>query len=231
MNKKAVVIHSGGMDSSICLALAVKELGPSNVIALSFDYGQRHKEELKRAQIICDHFNVQRRQINLDFLSTITTNALIDRTQEIIPAQGATPPSTMILGRNGLMARIASIYAYSAGIKTVYMGVIGVDTSNSGYRDCSREYMDLKEKILRMDFDDNDFTIRTPIIAMNKKETMDLAYKLGVLEFLLEQTISCYNGVGKQGCMTCPSCKLRNEGILEFRKEHPDFWIDYFKFL
>jgi 7-cyano-7-deazaguanine synthase len=107
------------------------------------------------------------------------------------------------------------------------MGVIEVEESNSGYRDCSRSYMDLKENILRIDLNDDLFEIRTPLIKMTKKETLELAYRLGLLNYLLNETISCYNGVSKQGCLCCPACHLRNEGIRQFALQYPSITLTF----
>ena len=87
--------------------------------------------------------------------------------------------------------------------------------------------MDLIQAALRMDFDDEKFEIRTPIISMTKKETMELGHSLGVLEYLLENTITCYEGIEKEGCLKCPACKLRNQGLKIFSLEHPEFRYSY----
>jgi 7-cyano-7-deazaguanine synthase len=102
-----------------------------------------------------------------------------------------------------------------------------LEAANSGYRDCSRAYMDVIQTALRMDFADESFEIRTPLVSMTKKETMELGFKLGVLEFLLENTITCYEGIEKAGCLKCPACKLRNSGLKIFSLEHPEFKYSY----
>lgn len=226
MKKKAVVVHSGGMDSSLCLALAVKEFGAENVLSVSFTYNQRHSIELTKATEISKHFNVDHIELNLTCLSEITESALIGNSQKIEHKAGEAP-NTLVVGRNGLMARIAGIHAHSLGARCIYLGVMELESANSGYRDCSRAYMDLIQAALRMDFADETFEIRTPLISMNKKETMELGYKLGVLEYLVENTVTCYEGIPKEGCMKCPACKLRNNGLKIFSLEHPDFKFSY----
>ena len=226
MKKKAIVVHSGGMDSSLCLALAVQEFGANNVISLSFTYNQRHSEELDRARKISDYFKVDHVELDLTCLSKITDSALIGKNQKIEHKKGETP-NTLVVGRNGLMARLAGIHAHSLGAHCIYMGVMELEEANSGYRDCSRAYMDLIEAALRMDFNDAHFEIRTPLVKMNKKETMELGHKLGVLEFLLENTITCYEGIEKEGCLKCPACKLRNQGLKIFSLENPNFKYSY----
>ncbi|GAB4229899.1 MAG: 7-cyano-7-deazaguanine synthase QueC [Chlamydiales bacterium] len=226
MKKQAIVIHSGGMDSSICLALACREFEPENVLSLGFSYNQRHTNELKQAALICKEWEVDHIVLNLDVLQKITRNSLTDHQMKIEHREDQVPNS-LVVGRNGLMVRIASIHANELGASCVYTGVIEVESSNSGYRDCSREYMDLMEKILRIDLANPHFEIRTPVVKMTKKETLKLADELGILDFLLKETITCYEGVPLQGCGHCPACVLRNQGILEYLTEHPDRKLPY----
>lgn len=226
MKKKAVVVHSGGMDSSLCLASAIKEFGKEHVLSLSFTYNQRHSQEIEQAKKISSHFGVDHTVLEINCLAEITESALIGKSQEIKHEEGQTP-NTIVIGRNGLMARVAAIHAHHLGAKCIYLGVMELEEANSGYRDCSRKYMDLIEAALRMDFDDDSFEIRTPLVKMTKRDTMELGHKLGVLEYLLEETITCYEGIPKAGCRKCPSCKLRNEGLKIFSLEHPEFKYSY----
>ena len=226
IHKKAVVVHSGGMDSSLCLQLAIEKEGAENILSLSFTYGQRHSIELDAAQKICDDWGVDHLVINLDCLTQITQNALTNH-ELTIKHQKGEAPNTLVVGRNGLMARIAAIHAESIGANSIYMGIIEVEEANSGYRDCSRKYMDIVQAALRLDFDDPNFAIKTPLVYMDKKETMKVAYHMGILHYLLENTISCYEGVPKEGCGKCPACKLRNQGIRDFLRENPDFIFSY----
>lgn len=226
MKKKAIVVHSGGMDSSLCLAVAVKEFGAENVLSLSFHYDQRHDLELSRATEISSYFKVDHVELDLSCLSKITESALIGKKQNIEHKTGEAP-NTLVMGRNGLMARLAGIHAQSLGARAIYLGVMELEEANSGYRDCSRAYMDLIEKALRMDFNDPGFEIRTPLVKMNKRDTMELGMKLGCLEYLLETTVTCYEGIPKEGCEKCPACKLRNEGLKIFSLEHPELKFSY----
>lgn len=216
MRKKALVVHSGGMDSSICLALAINEFQRQNVLSVSFNYSQRHSNELVQAKKICRDWGVDHIVLNLNCLEVITESALIGNKLpiEVINAT----PTTLVVGRNGLMARLAGIHAHQLGAEIIYMGVLGLEGNHSGYRDCSREYMDLMEKILRLDFANPHFTIRTPLVFMTKCETLELAESLGVLDYLLEETITCYEGISHSGCKVCPACILKNDGIKEFNK-------------
>jgi len=226
MSKTAIVAHSGGMDSSICLALAIREHGAQNVLAFNVNYGQRHHQDTAQAAKICQHFGVDQFSVAIDFLSKITTNALMDKNIEICHEPGKSP-NTLVLGRNGLIARLAAIFGDNYGARQLYMGVIEVESSNSGYRDCSRHYMDLTQELLRLDLDKPDFVIKTPVVFMTKAETMECALDLGILEYLLENTVTCYRGLPKQGCQTCPACQLRNAGIREFLHKNPMFIMPY----
>lgn len=220
MKKKAIVIHSGGMDSSICLVLAVKEFGASNVLSLSFDYHQRHSNELRQAAFIANYFAVDHKVLSVDCLNLITENALTNPKISIEKSASGVP-NTLVVGRNGLMAHLGAIHAQSLGAQCIFMGVIEVEGSNSGYRDCSRAYMDLMEQILRLDLADDSFCIRTPLVHMSKFETMKLADELKVLPFLWEHTITCYEGIFREGCKKCPACHLRNEGYRQFLSSKP----------
>lgn len=218
--KKAVVIHSGGMDSSICLALAMQELGKDAVTSLSFYYGQRHASEIIQAEKICKDWNVAHATLNLSCLSQVTANALINPAVAI-EKDPPTTPNTLVVGRNGLMARLGAIYADYLGASFIYLGVIGVEGNYSGYRDCSREYFDLKQKILRIDLANPHFKILTPLVSLTKKETLEIAHRLGILEYLLNTTITCYEGISQAGCQQCPACRLRNKGLQEFKEANP----------
>ena len=227
MKKKIVVIHSGGMDSSLCLRLMMQDFLPGEITSLSFIYGQRHEtSEIKAARKICLDWQIDHVEIPISFLSQITQSALLNK-EEKISQQDTGIPNTMVLGRNGLMARLGAIYGYGVGANKICMGIIGVEAANSGYRDCTRGYMDLMQEVLRLDLDDPSFSIITPIVDLTKKQTLQIAQKLGVLEYLLEETVTCYEGIAKQGCGVCPACMLRNEGIEEYRREIGPIHISY----
>ncbi|MFA6915904.1 MAG: 7-cyano-7-deazaguanine synthase QueC [Parachlamydiales bacterium] len=218
MHKKTVVVHSGGMDSSLCLALAIKEFGADHVLSLSFDYSQRHNNEINAAKHICSAWGVDHAAVNLECLSALTADALTNSAQPISWGKEHAP-STLVVGRNGLMARLGAIHAHSLGADCIYMGVIEEEAREIGYRDCSKAYIELKQQILRLDLGNPLFEIRTPLIDMSKAETLQLAHSLGILDFLWENTVTCYNGVMKQGCGKCPACFLRNRG-LEIAQKH-----------
>jgi 7-cyano-7-deazaguanine synthase len=213
--KKAVVLHSGGFDSSLCLALAVKDFDASSLVSLSFYYGQRNASELVQAEKISKAWGIDHVQFSLDFLSSITENALIGSAIPIQHEANQTA-NTLVTGRNGLFARIAAIYAEHLGAACLYMGVREEEALEKGYRDCSRSYMDLKQEILRIDLGNPSFEIRTPLVHMSKKQVMERSYQEGIFEFLFHETISCYEGIAGWGCKHCPTCIERNGAIQHF---------------
>lgn len=224
MKKKAIVVHSGGMDSSLCLALAVRDFGAEDVLSLSFTYGQRHSVELEASAKISAYFKVDHVVLDLSVLQKITTSALMNATQKI---EKTDVPNTLVSGRNGLMARVAGIHADSLGAEVIYLGVMELEEANSGYRDCSRRYMDLIQEALRLDFNNPQFEIRTPLVKMTKSETMKLGLSLGVLSYLLEETVTCYEGIPKAGCGKCPACELKTQGLKDFLLSHPEVQFSY----
>ena len=221
-----IVIHSGGMDSSLCLALAVEEFGADRVLSLGFDYGQRHADEMQRAERIAEWFGVRRYVVEIGCYSALTHNALMDAGVPIEHVAGSAP-NTLVMGRNGLMVRLAAILAHQLGVGVLSTGVIGVEAANSGYGDCTREYMDLMQQILRLDLGNGALEVRTPLIEMTKCETMELGYRLGCLEFLLDETVTCYEGLPRWGCGDCPACRLRNDGIRQFVAATPGFGVPF----
>ena len=116
---------------------------------------------------------------------------------------------------------MAAPMARGVGAHALYIGVMEREGANSGYPDCNRPYIDSVQAVIRLDLQDPSFSIQTPLIDMSKAETMALADSLGALDFLLQHTVTCYNGVPLIGCQECPSCRLRNEGIVEFYRTHP----------
>ena len=226
LEKKAIVIHSGGMDSTLCLHQAIADHGKGAVLSLGFSYGQRHSNELEVAAMICQEWGVERVVVNINCLQEITQNSLLNHDMSIEHIDGKSPNS-LVTGRNGLMVRLAAIHGEKWGVNEVYTGVIEVEEANSGYRDCSRDYMDLMEKILQLDLDNPNFKVKTPIVKMTKLETMELAYEWGILTFALENTITCYEGIPQEGCQKCPACFLRNEGIIQFKEKYPHFILSF----
>lgn len=214
MNKpnKAVVIFSGGQDSTTCLFQAIQEFGKENVEVVTFQYGQRHAIELEKAQWIAQDLGVKQTLIDTSVIKAITTNALMSDTE--IKQDGNTP-NTFVDGRNALFLLYTAIYAKGQGIQTLFTGVC--ETDFSGYPDCRDVFITSMNVTLNLAMDYN-FNIRTPLMYLTKKETWALADKLGVFDYIREHTHTCYLGV-EGGCHTCPSCVLREKGLNDYLAE------------
>lgn len=210
--KKAVVIFSGGQDSTTCLFQAIKEFGKENVEVITFQYGQRHVIELEKAKWIAQDLGVKQTLIDTSVIKAITSNALMSESE--IKQEGNTP-NTFVDGRNALFLLYTAIYAKGQGIQTIFTGVC--ETDFSGYPDCRDVFIKSMNVTLNLAMDYN-FNIRTPLMYLTKKETWALADELGAFDYIREHTHTCYLGVGG-GCHTCPSCILREKGLNEYLAE------------
>ncbi len=214
MNRKALVVLSGGQDSTTCLFWAIRQYGHDNVSAIGFDYGQRHKLELTCAQNICRDENIPFEIVATPIISQLSANSL---TREDIPVEekkpeGA-PPNTFVEGRNLLFLSYAAIYAKTHGITDLITGVC--ETDFSGYPDCRDAFVKSLNVTLNLAMD-YPFVIHTPLMWLDKKQTWELADELGVLDLIYHKTLTCYNGVIGEGCGHCPSCYLRRRGYEEY---------------
>lgn len=210
--KKAVVIFSGGQDSTTCLFQAIKEFGKENVEVITFQYGQRHVIELEKAKWIAQDLGVKQTLIDTSVIKAITSNALMSESE--IKQEGNTP-NTFVDGRNALFLLYTAIYAKGQGIQTIFTGVC--ETDFSGYPDCRDVFIKSMNVTLNLAMDYN-FNIRTPLMYLTKKETWALADELGAFNYIREHTHTCYLGV-EGGCHTCPSCILREKGLNEYLAE------------
>jgi 7-cyano-7-deazaguanine synthase len=211
---KALVVFSGGQDSTTCLFWAKKQF--DQVSAIAYDYGQRHVVELTAAKQIAETAGVPLHIFPLDLLSGISHNALTDKGMDVESEQSDhRPPNTLVEGRNMLFLTYAAIFAKANGIQNLVTGVGQADFS--GYPDCRNEFiLSLNQTLnLSMDFD---YFIHTPLMWLDKSEIWQMADELGVFDLVRNQTITCYHGISGEGCGSCPSCKLRNRGFLKYLK-------------
>jgi 7-cyano-7-deazaguanine synthase len=213
---KALVLHSGGMDSSICLLLAKQRFGAEKVLSVGFRYGQRHSSELEAAAKIADHFGIHRTVIDLPPIPGWEGSSLLSHSLPIEMIDGL--PNSFVPGRNGLFLMMAAPLAGALGVHILYAGVMEREGSFSGYPDCYRSYIDAVEQVIRLDLRDPTFAVETPLISLTKAETLEVAASFGALEYLLEHTVSCYNGIRGRGCGSCPACILRRAGEEEFNQ-------------
>jgi len=215
--QKALVVLSGGQDSTTCLYWAIDRYGKENVSAIGFDYGQRHLAELECAKEICADENIPYEIIPTPIINQLSANSL---TREDIPVDKdkpeGTPPNTFVEGRNHLFLSYAAIYAKTHNISNIVTGVC--ETDFSGYPDCRDMFVKSLNVTLNLAMDYN-FVIHTPLMWLNKKETWELADKLGVMDIIYNKTLTCYNGIKGEGCGDCPACKLRKKGYDEYKKD------------
>lgn len=210
-NRKAVVIFSGGQDSTTCLFQAIADYGKENVEVITFQYGQRHAIELEKAQWIAQDLGIKQTLINTSVIKAITHNALMDK-QAKIEQKNNEIPNTFVDGRNALFLLYAAIYAKGQGIQDIITGVC--ETDFSGYPDCRDVFIKSMNVTLNLAMDYS-FTIKTPLMYLTKAQTWQLADELGVLDYVRHHTHTCYEGV-EGGCGQCPSCRLRNQGLSEY---------------
>ncbi len=222
MHKKAVVLLSGGLDSSTALAIAHQQ--GFELHALSFDYGQRHQREVDAAAAVARHYGVQyQKTITIDLRafggSALTgdfdvphSRSLEKMSQEI--------PITYVPARNTIFLSFALAYAEVTDANDIFLGINAIDYS--GYPDCRPEYLEAYERMANLATkattqDGRVFHIHAPLLRMNKAEIIHKGIELGVP---YELTWSCYEG-GELACGTCDSCLLRLNGFAEAGLQDP----------
>ncbi|WP_121145453.1 7-cyano-7-deazaguanine synthase QueC [Orbus hercynius] len=215
-NKKALVIFSGGQDSTTCLIQAIKHYGANQVEAISFNYGQRHKVELECAVAITKHFGVGHTIIDTVTLQQTTHNALLDNTCQVSAAKDDEKyPNTFVDGRNALFLLLAGCHAKQKGIHDIILGVC--ETDYSGYPDCRDIFVKSMNVTMNLAMD-YPFNLITPLMYLTKAQTWALADDLGYLDYVKHNTHTCYNGT-INGCGHCPSCLLRQQGLSEYLQQ------------
>ncbi len=214
MNNKAVVVFSGGQDSTTCLFWAMKQF--DEVIAVTFDYGQRHKLEIECAKEITNELGVEHHILDMALLNQLAPNAL---TRDDIPVQAGEDgamPNTFVEGRNMLFLTFAGVLAKVKGAKHIITGVC--ETDFSGYPDCRDVFIKSLNVTMNLAMD-YDFVIHTPLMWLNKAQTWALADQLGRLDYVRTRTLTCYNGIKGDGCGECPACILRKNGLDNYLAE------------
>jgi 7-cyano-7-deazaguanine synthase len=211
-NLKALVIFSGGQDSTTCLFWAMENF--ELIEAIGFDYGQRHLSELVAAANITKVVKVPYITYKIDTLGDISKNSLTSIDIDIEPPKNEqAPPNTLVEGRNLLFLLYAAIYAKS---KNIHHLVIGVgQTDYSGYPDCRDGFIKSANVTLNLAFD-FEFVVHTPLMWKTKAETWQMADNLGALDLIRNNTVTCYHGIIGKGCGSCPSCILRQKGLDEY---------------
>ena len=220
--RKALVVFSGGQDSTTCLGWALRTF--DQVEAVTFVYGQRHDVELVCSRSICQETGV--RQHVVDFrqvFPVIAESALLDRDSDISAAHSANAdlPASFVPNRNAMFLTAAHALAQKIGAQHLVTGVC--QTDYSGYPDCRAEFIAAIANTLNLG-SATDIAIHTPLMNMTKAETFALADGIGFLNTVVEMSHTCYEGertVRHQwgyGCGVCPACELRRKGWEEFQE-------------
>ena len=207
---KALVLVSGGLDSTTCLALAVKEYGSENVIGLSIFYGQRHDKEIKAADAVCEHYKVEHITLDLSTMFQFSDCTLLQHSDGEIPEEDyasqlektdGKPVSTYVPFRNGLFLSSAAAIALSKGCSKIYYGAHADDAAGNAYPDCSSDFNNAMNKAI-YEGSGKQLEIEAPFIGLNKSGVVKLGLELNVP---YELTWSCYEGHDK-ACGRCGTC-------------------------
>src|SRR5699024_9621933 len=192
-----------GQESTTCILWATEEV--ETVETVTFLYGQRNEIDVERATKLAKYLGVKQKIINIVLHHQLTDNALT-RTYIDIKDDDSKVPNTFVEGRNHIFLSFAAIYGKTIGAKNIITGVS--ETDFSGYPDCRYEFIQSLNKTLNLAMDD-EFHLITPLMWKDKIEVWEMADQMGRLNYIKENTLTCYNGVIGDGCLTCPACKLR----------------------
>lgn len=207
---KAIVLLSGGIDSTTCLSLAVDKYGADEVMALSAQYGQKHSRELDAAKAVAAHYGIKHRVLNLTELFADSDCSLLSSSNKDIPLEnyskqlkktGGKPVSTYVPFRNGLFISAAASVALSNGCTEIYYGAHADDAAGNAYPDCSTDFNNAINRAIYLG-SGGELTVKAPFIGANKAEVVKTGLKLGAP---FELTWSCYTG-GKKPCEKCGTC-------------------------
>lgn len=211
-HQDAIVLFSGGQDSTTCLFWAKQEF--RNVHALCFSYGQRHIQEIENAKRLAEMANVEFSILDTSVISKLAPNSLTNK--ELImdrEVPNNSYPNTFVPGRNLLFLTFAATIAYAKDIRHIVTGVSEADYS--GYPDCRDTFIKSANATLNLAMD-KQFLIHTPLMWRTKKDVWQLADELDVFDLVKNETLTCYNGIIAEGCGDCPACIIRNKGLEEY---------------
>lgn len=213
MRKKAVILVSGGLDSTTVLAMAIKQ--GFECYTLSFDYGQRHRSELAAAQWVSESMAVKSHKVVKLDLGTIGGSALTDTALEVPESETSGIPITYVPARNTVFLSIALGWAEVLGSSDIFVGVNAVDYS--GYPDCRPDYISAYERMANLatkaGVEGNRMVIHTPLIDMTKAQII----QTGIVHNVdYSYTVSCYQATDEgAACGLCDSCRLRRQGFAD----------------
>ena len=215
---KALVLFSGGVDSTTALASAIDKYGADQVIALSVSYGQKHDRELDSARRIAAYYGVEPRYLDLAGIFEGSDCSLLSSSDKKIPKESykeqldktnGKPVSTYVPFRNGLFISSAASIALSNGCTEIYYGAHMDDAAGNAYPDCSKEFNNAINSAIYIG-SGNILTVTAPFIGMNKAQVVKTGLELGVP---YKMTWSCYEG-GDRPCGKCGTCRDRAAAFL-----------------
>lgn len=208
---KILVLSSGGVDSTTCLAMAVKEVGAENVIALSIYYGQKHDREIQAAKEVAEYYGVKRLELDLAEIFAGSNCSLLKQSTEEIPQESYAaqlsqsndniPVSTYVPFRNGLFLSSAASIALSYGCDKIMYGAHADDAAGAAYPDCSLQFVEAMNSAIFLG-SGNQLQLEAPFVSATKAQVVKTGLELGVP---YEKTWSCYEG-GDSPCMKCATC-------------------------
>jgi 7-cyano-7-deazaguanine synthase len=210
---KALVLFSGGVDSTTCLAIAVDKYGADEVLALSLYYGQKHSRELEAARKIAAHYGVKHKELDLALIFADSDCTLLKGSEGEIPKESyaeqlektdGKPVSTYVPFRNGLFLASAASIALSNGCEEIYYGAHSDDAAGNAYPDCSSDFNDAINRAIYLG-SGGELRVTAPFIGVNKAQVIAKGLALGVP---YELTWSCYEG-GDKPCGVCGTCRDR----------------------
>ena len=211
---RALVLSSGGVDSTTCLGLAVSQYGAENVTALAITYGQKHDKEVQAARAVAAHYGVELIELDLSLIFRYdTTCSLLTGSDTEIPKESyadqlkktdGKPVSTYVPFRNGLFLSSAASIALSKGCEVIYYGAHSDDAAGNAYPDCSEAFNKAMNDAIFLG-SGNQLHIEAPFVRLTKADVVKIGLELGVP---YELTWSCYEG-GETPCGVCGTCRDR----------------------
>ncbi len=218
--KSALVVFSGGQDSTTCLGWAKNRY--DFVETITFDYHQKHSIEIEQAKKIAKLMSVPNYVLEINIFAQLNDSALIDSSLDINARHKKRPdlPASFVPNRNAVFFTTAHAYAQKAGLDHIITGIN--QTDYSGYPDCRMPFIKTLEKALNLG-SESEIKFLYPLIHLSKAQTFKLAEEEGVLDIVIKETHTCYNGDRSvfhpwgYGCDECPACKLRKKGWAEYK--------------
>jgi len=219
---RALVVFSGGQDSTTCLGWAKNRF--DEVETITFDYGQKHRVEIEQARKIAEALHVKNTLLSLDAFSQLNDSALIDGSQDIGAQHSVHTnlPASFVPNRNAIFFTLAHAFAQKQGIEHIIIGVN--QTDYSGYPDCREPFVKALELALNLGSEAT-IAFHYPLMHLTKAETFALSNVEGGLDLVIDESHTCDNGVHTHkrawgyGCGECPACVLRKQGFDAYQNE------------